>query len=489
MPQSEKYGGQDCPQEPHEVEILDAFNDGVARLDRNWTVSYLNRAGRGMLGSSIDPVGRNHWDCFPEMVYPDSPWTASYYAAMEKRETSSFEAFYGEPLNVWVEVRVVPAQDGIIVFFRDITRRRQAEAERRAADENLNQVFGATTDAIVYIDEHWHITYLNEAALRATAAVGTVLGKTLTEAFPGLEDPESPFMDHNRRAMEAGQPARFTAFYGEPLNIWIDSHVEPAANGIVIFFRDVTQQKETDDALLRNEKLAAVGRLASSIAHEINNPLEAVTNLLYIVSGDPELSAQSKDYLKTADRELSRIASITSQTLRFHRQSAEPVLLNPGRLIEEVLELSENRLREGRVVVRCDFREEVRSTCFDGDIRQVLNNLISNAFASMPESGVLTLRTRNRTHWSTGRAGAAITISDTGNGMSREVSKRIFEAFYSTKGIHGTGLGLWICKRIVHKHRGHLTVRSSTKSARHGSIFTLWLPKELAPSALGPWQL
>ena len=244
-----------------------------------------------------------------------------------------------------------------------------------------------------------------------------------------------------------------------------------------------------DDALLRNEKLAAVGRLASSIAHEINNPLEAVTNLLYIVRGDPELSAQSSDYLKTADRELARIANITSQTLRFHRQSAEPVLLDPGDLIGEVLDVSGNHLREGRVVVRCDFEENVRCTCFDGDIRQVLNNLVGNAFAPMPQSGVLTLRTRNRTRWTTGQVGAAITISDTGSGMSPETLERIFEAFYSTKGIHGTGLGLWISKRIVHKHRGHLRVRSSTSPLKHGSVFTLWLPRELASSAHGAWQL
>ncbi len=479
----------DNPQFIQETEIIDAFSDGVAAIDRNWNVSYVNRTGLVILGPAVDPLGRNHWECFPQMVYEGSPWTSGYHAAMDDGQSSTFEAFYGEPHNVWVNVRAVPARNGIIVFFRDIGREKQFEAESLSVGNNLQQVLSATTDAIAYVDRNWRVTYLNEAARQATAAVGTVLGKTLTEAFPGLNDPTSPFMDHNRRAMLEGKSARFTAFYGEPLNIWIDSHVEPAADGIVIFFRDVTQQKQTDEALLRNEKLAAVGRLASSIAHEINNPLEAVTNLLYIVQGDPDLSVESKNYLRTADRELGRIANITAQTLRFHRQSTEPVLLDPGKLIQEVLDISENRMREGRVAVRCDFKDDVRSTCFDGDIRQVLNNLIGNAFAAMPLSGTLTLRTRNRIHCSTGRAGAMITIADTGRGMAPEVLKNIFEAFYSTKGIHGTGLGLWISKRIVHKHRGHLRVRSCTSESKHGTIFTLWLPRELAPSAQGAWQL
>ncbi len=251
--------------------------------------------------------------------------------------------------------------------------------------------------------------------------------------------------------------------------------------------RIMDEQEHTALAMMQSEKLVAVGRLASSIAHEINNPLEAVTNLLYLVRGEEGLTQPVRDYLETADRELARVSQIASQTLRFHRQSTSATLVRPESLLNEVLEIYRTRLTNSDVVVSRDHDPRLQVTCYEGDIRQVLSNLVGNAFDVMRNGGTLRLRTRELTWWSTEQRGVMFTIADDGAGMTMETQKRIFEAFYSTKGIQGTGLGLWISKRIIHKHRGHLLVRSRMGKG-HGTVFHLWLPYDLADSAKEAWH-
>lgn len=246
--------------------------------------------------------------------------------------------------------------------------------------------------------------------------------------------------------------------------------------------RILLEKEQTAAAMVQSEKLAAVGRLASSIAHEINNPLEAVTNLLYIVRSEDGLPQNAMDYLDTADRELARVSQIVSQTLRFHRQSTSATAVRPEALLLEVLGIYKTRLVSSKIAVRQEFQHGIAVTCYEGDIRQVLSNLVGNAFDVMRTGGTLRLRTRECTRASSGLPGIMITVADDGPGMSPQTQARIFDAFYSTKGIQGTGLGLWISRRIVHKHGGYLRVRSRTGTA-HGTVFRLWLPRELADSA------
>lgn len=252
--------------------------------------------------------------------------------------------------------------------------------------------------------------------------------------------------------------------------------------------RIMQERDQAAVAMVQSEKLAAVGRLASSIAHEINNPLEALTNLLYLIRGETELSQTGRDYLDTADRELARVSQIASQTLRFHRQSTSPTLVRPEALLNEVLDVYKSRLSNAYVTVSREYQPDVHVTCYEGDIRQVLSNLIGNAIDVMRSGGHLRLRTRQARWWATGQPGVMFTVADEGPGMSESTQERIFDAFYSTKGINGTGLGLWISKRIVHKHQGHLLVRSRTGTV-HGTVFRLWLPFLLADTAREPWYI
>ncbi len=249
---------------------------------------------------------------------------------------------------------------------------------------------------------------------------------------------------------------------------------------------DITDRKLSEEALLRTEKLAAVGRLASVISHEINNPLEAVTNLLYIVRMSPNLSRQDKNHLELADRELARVAHITAQTLRFHKNPSTPRQIEASVMLRELLALYRTRLTASGIEVRLDLGKDVNFHAYEGDVRQVLNNLVGNAFDAMRKGGVLRIRARCSTDAATGIKGASIAIADSGSGIPASARQHIFEAFHSTKGIGGTGLGLWISKRIVHKHKGHLRFRSKT-GANAGTVFRLWLPDQAASTAAEGW--
>jgi signal transduction histidine kinase len=225
-------------------------------------------------------------------------------------------------------------------------------------------------------------------------------------------------------------------------------------------------------ALVQSEKIAAVGRLASSMSHEINNPLEAVTNLLYLArktSADPEVV----DWLEQADRELRRVGMIANQTLRFHKQASFPRSITCLSLFSATLNLYESRLRNAGIQVETRKRANEPVECFEGDLRQALSSIITNAIDAMPNGGRLLVRSREATDWRTGRRGLALTIADTGTGMDSATSQRCFEPFFTTKDIGGLGLGLWIGQEIMARHQGALALRTR---AGHGTVVSFFVP-------------
>lgn len=242
--------------------------------------------------------------------------------------------------------------------------------------------------------------------------------------------------------------------------------------------RDVTHIKKSEAALRTSEKLAAVGKLAASIAHEINNPLESVTNLLYLAQISDDL-AQVRAFLDMADGELRRVSVISNQTLRFYRQATYPTVVQGRDLLEGVLTIYQGRLMHSGIEIEKRMRATEPVRCFEGEIRQVLNNLVSNAMDAMASGGGrLLVRTRNACNWQSGAKGLVLTIADTGEGMSAGVRGKIFEPFFTTKGMSGTGLGLWVSEDIVKRHGGRLRVRSRVVAGDGGcgTVFTLFLP-------------
>jgi PAS domain S-box-containing protein len=382
----------------------------------------------------------------------------------------------------WVGARGRPVfgEDGrvsrLLGVNGNITARKKAEREKALFTVELEQVLAATSDAVVSVDRDWRMTYFNAKAEELYGPAEQYLQRNLWEAFPLARFEGSPFVEHFEAAMYQGETRGFEAHYAEPLNFWISLSVYPTRSGIALFSRDVSEARKTQAALLQNEKLAAVGRLAASIAHEINNPLESVTNLLYLARGSQEMK-EVQEYLDLAERELRRVSVISNQTLRFYKQSTAPRPVTCSELFEGVLSIYQGRIVNSRIAIEKRKRANRAIECFDGEIRQVLNNLIGNAIDAMhPKGGRLIVRSREACNWRTGQQGVALTVADTGTGMSSQVRKKVFDAFYTTKGIGGTGLGLWVSKEIVERHHGSLLVRSSQAEGHSGTVFSVFLP-------------
>jgi PAS domain S-box-containing protein len=249
---------------------------------------------------------------------------------------------------------------------------------------------------------------------------------------------------------------------------------------------DVTARKQAEEWLQRSEKLAMIGRLAASIAHEINNPLESVTNLLYLIERQPGLGSPAREYARLASEELSRVSHVSRQTLGFYRESSSAVAVSLSVLLDDVVRLCARKLHARRIVVRREYRLHQEVELYPNEIRQVFSNLLMNAFEASYEGGVIIVRTERAVDWRQPQVrGIRIVVADCGHGIAAQDFRRIFEPFFSTKGEKGTGLGLWVSKGLIQKREGSLRVRSSTHPERHGTVFTVFLPEAKAMSRAG----
>ena len=240
---------------------------------------------------------------------------------------------------------------------------------------------------------------------------------------------------------------------------------------------DIHDQKLAEETLRRTEKLASAGRLAASIAHEINNPLEAVTNSLYLAMTDSTIQPETRTYLKMAEQELARVAQVATQTLRFHRQAAAASRVDVGEIMDSAYALYASRMKGWSIVLVREYAAGHMLVCRGDELRQVFSNLLSNALDAMRGSGRLRIRIRSAHRWSgEGCAGLRVTIADTGDGIPVALRKKIFEPFISTKEATGTGLGLWVSDGIVQKHKGQIALRSRTGEVGHGTVFALFFP-------------
>jgi PAS domain S-box-containing protein len=239
---------------------------------------------------------------------------------------------------------------------------------------------------------------------------------------------------------------------------------------------DVTQRVHAEEGMLRAEKLAVAGRLAASVAHEINNPLEAVANMLYLITMSDTLESAHEHAARALD-ELMRISLIAQSTLKFHRQTGSPQLTLLSEVLETVLTLFKGKLGTMQIAVRLQAEDEVPISCMPGEAQQIFANLVSNAVEAMQPNGRLLIRIRPSLDWRNGTTqGMRVTIWDSGAGIDRATMRRIFEPFYTTKPDTGTGLGLWVVAQLVERHNGNVRAWSSQHAGLSGTAFSVFLP-------------
>jgi PAS domain S-box-containing protein len=471
-------------------QVLEVTTDAIVAVDRNWVMTYLNPRAARLYASDQQVLGRAVWDAFPDAAYEGSPYVEHFYRAMNDGIPGEFDAHYPDPLNRWLHVEVYPTRDGIVTFSRDITaevnarealREKSEQAERQRIEIESLYRSAPIGLALFDIKDFRYLRLNNRQAEFFGLEPEEIVGRTLTEMAP-IEGLRELF-----EQVAAGMPVINYPLEGELVTrpgehrYWTVSYFPVfAADGTVQAITaaslEITQQKKTEIALIQSEKLAVMGRLAASIAHEINNPLESLTNLLYLAghSTDPD---KIQDYIRVAERELRRVSAISNQTLRFHKQASSPRAITCKELFDSVLSLYQGRIVNSAIRIEDRSRSSEPVRCFDGEIRQVLSNLVSNAIDAMqPAGGRLLLRSREGTNWKTGQRGVALTVADTGSGISPTVLQRIFEPFFTTKDIAGTGLGLWVSSEIINRHNGSLRVRSTQKPGRSGTVFTIFLP-------------
>jgi two-component system, NtrC family, sensor kinase len=248
--------------------------------------------------------------------------------------------------------------------------------------------------------------------------------------------------------------------------------------------RDITATLQTEEALRKAERLAAMGRVAGIIAHEINNPLEAIINAFYLLRDHPSLDDEAKRYARLGEEELLRVAHIVRQTLGFYRESQHPVAISIPEILDNVLELQSRHFHLNRVQVEKLYQTEAHLFGFPMELKQVFLNLIANAVQAMPEGGRLRLRVCDHVDRRSHASGICVYVIDTGSGIDVQHAKQLFEPFFSTKAAKGTGLGLWISKGIVQKYEGSIHFRSVRRAGGTATCFRVFLPGQVSAKAL-----
>ena len=299
-----------------------------------------------------------------------------------------------------------------------------------------------------------------------------------------LEDDRSESPEDLRTLLDAG--AKYAAEYRIQLADgslrWISASGIPTLDessgtvtGMTGTVQDISLRKNQEESLRQSEKLAATGRLAATIAHEINNPLEAVTNLIYLSKTDPTTPAPVQRLLETADNELARVSQIAQQTLGFYRDTTNPVTIDLNELLGAVVDLFGRKLAVKRLQVTLDLDPGLSIVGLQGEIRQVVSNLLVNAIDASPSNGS-SIRIRGRHRHCNGKRGVSVMISDQGSGIPSHVRNRLFTPFVTTKQSRGTGLGLWVTRGMVEKHGGTVRFRSCTDTPA-GTVFRVYLPQ------------
>jgi PAS domain S-box-containing protein len=463
------------------------------------SITYGNQNFLDYIGLTVDELGGMGW---LEAFYSGDrqrvlqAWTHSVTTGVDYDiEARMIRARDGHVRWWWLRAQTVRDDSGKILHwlgvaldiddrktFAETLQQRQEETERQRAE--LETIYQSAPIGLALFDPvEFRYLRIND---RQCETLGLprerILGRPITELAP-LKGLREIF-----ERVAKGHPVRNLLLEGElptrpgEHRYWNVSYspvynADGAVEAIAAVILEVTTQKKAEAALIQSEKLAAVGRLASSISHEINNPLEAITNLLYLVGFSNDLPEGVRNYVQIAQSELSRVCQIATQTLRFHRQAVNATEVTAVELVEAVLNLYQGRLTNSNIQVEATYAPDTSILCFESDIRQVLNNLIANAIDAMRQGGHLRVRAHNTTGCSANSHGLRITIADTGHGMSPAVKARLFEPFYTTKDLNGTGLGLWISAGIVARHHGRLTYRTSQHPVYHGTVFTLFIPR------------
>jgi PAS domain S-box-containing protein len=374
-----------------------------------------------------------------------------------------------------------------LITIQDVTERKRATEALLHSEQRFRALVQASSDVTYQMSPDW--TEMRQLSGREFLADTPEPDRNWLEKYIHPED-HAFVCEAIQKAVGTGSifQLEHRVLQADGSSGWTFSRAVPLKNEqgeITGWFgaaSDITARKRAEEALLRSEKLATLGRLAATIAHEINNPLEAMTNLLYLIQASEGLPENAREHAKAADAELKRVAHITRQSLGFYRESSGPIRCSVSELLEASIDLLQAKIANKRAVIRKEWSGDLIVSAVPGELRQVFSNLLSNALDSLPPEGHLRIRAKEqRSEGSPDGQSIRVIFADNGCGIAPKLQSRIFDPFFSTKGAFGTGLGLWVTRQIVEKHGGTIRLRSRCNAESSGTVFSVTFPTTTSP--------
>jgi signal transduction histidine kinase len=361
----------------------------------------------------------------------------------------------------------------LIATVRSLVRLHYAELSNRRLGQQWQTTFDALAEGVALVDSSGVIQ-------RSNRALTKLLDRSYTdiEGFPLATMIQQSFGLHIKQEDEfpSREVQSGTGYFRLSLSPVVRNEIR---DGSIFIVAEITEQKRAQAAVLINERLAATGRISNTIAHEINNPLEAITNLFYLLSLSLDKPETAAGLLHSAQEQLSRVSRISRQILAFNRESAAPMSVQLFQLMDDVLALNNRAIVAKDLHIERDWDESLAVHGFPAQLRQVFSNLLRNAVDASSIGGRIRIRISSRRNWGNFEAPVAkILFADQGVGILPENMGRIFEPFFTTKELKGSGIGLWLSNSIVQEHHGRIRVRSSSRAPKSGTCITVILPRE-----------
>jgi len=393
-----------------------------------------------------------------------------------------------------LSVCVVGEERVYLGLVRDLTEREVAENELRISAQRYQTLFNSIDEGfcviqMIFDDSGQPVDYRFlevNPAFEQHVGILEAAGKTIVELVPNIE---RHWIEIYGRVATTGQSVRFREYspslQGRSFDVYAFRFGSEGSAQVAILFANVTERVKAEQALKNTERLALLGRLAGVISHEINNPLTAIQNLIYLADmvDDP---ASVREYLRMAQEEVASAARIVANTLRFTRRTEDATREKISDIIDSALTLLEGKRKSAGLSISRIYGVEDEVLCLSLELRQVFANLLSNAFDATQRGGNVSVRVRNSSRWASGQPCVRVTLADNGTGMTAETQKHLFEALYTTKGANGTGLGLWVSSEILARHGVKVQYKSRTEGRRRGTVFMLCFPRDAVRQLVDP---
>jgi PAS domain S-box-containing protein len=496
-----------CQREKHLRQIIENSSDIITIIGADGTIAFESPAAEQVTGHAAETmIGKSVFAYIHPEDHPAARTALAKLLATPGATSEPLELRFATADGSYRTLEAIgknlvdePGIRGILIHSRDISVRKQLVREKtaRLEAEAAKRRFHDLVQGLELIV--WEGNPATGELTFVSRKVQEILGYTPEAWLAGgwlqhvVEEDRKRVQDYWQHASQtAPSDCEYRGISATGRLLWLRlvTYADFDDSGNILQLRglivDVSERRQAEATLRVTERLAATGRLAATIAHEINNPMAAVTNLVYLIENYPGVDEQARQFARLAQDELKRMAHITRQMLGFYRESTDAGRVQIAELLDGVVDLYDRRIKNSgvRVEVRTDIAPEVH--VFAGEIRQVLSNLLINALDATPAGGRVVVRVNEGRDWADPRRrGTRITFADNGPGIPTELRRRVFEPFFTTKGQKGTGLGLWVSEGIVHKHGGKLRVRSTQEPGRSGTCFSIFLPAAQEHTAVG----